>query len=84
VCKSFEAVEMAADRFSINKSWEHIQNKYVGTGHGDMTKFEWLTSMHRDSIASYLGHNDMVTAMAVAKGCSVGRMKYELKMVSLM
>lgn len=32
---------MAADRFSINKSWEHVQSKFVGTGHGDTTKFEW-------------------------------------------
>jgi hypothetical protein len=28
----------AADRFNINRSWEHLQNKYVGTGHPDLTK----------------------------------------------
>jgi splicing factor 3B subunit 5 len=32
---------MAADRFNITKSWEHVQNKFVGTGHADMNKFEW-------------------------------------------
>ena len=32
---------MAADRMNINRSWEHIQQKYVGTGHVDMSKFEW-------------------------------------------
>jgi splicing factor 3B subunit 5 len=35
---------MAADRFSINKSWEHIQSKWVGAGHADMSKFEWATN----------------------------------------
>ncbi len=28
----------AADRYNINRSWEHIQNKHVGTGHPDFTK----------------------------------------------
>ena len=32
---------MAADRFSFNKSWEQVQNKFVGTGHSDTSKFEW-------------------------------------------
>jgi splicing factor 3B subunit 5 len=29
---------MAADRMNINRSWEHLQAKYVGTGHADTTK----------------------------------------------
>jgi hypothetical protein len=29
---------MAADRMNINRSWDHIQAKFVGTGHSDMTK----------------------------------------------
>lgn len=28
----------AADRFNINRQWEHLQAKYVGTGHADTTK----------------------------------------------
>ena len=32
------ACMQAADRYNINRSWEHIQNKYVGTGHPDLTK----------------------------------------------
>ncbi|CAN0344926.1 unnamed protein product, partial [Ectocarpus sp. 12 AP-2014] len=30
--------QQAADRFNMNRSWDHIQNKYVGTGHSDTTK----------------------------------------------
>mmetsp|Transcript_6003 Transcript_6003/g.8976 ORF Transcript_6003/g.8976 Transcript_6003/m.8976 type:complete len:90 (-) Transcript_6003:271-540(-) len=69
---------MAADRFSFNKSWEHIQNKFVGTGHSDMTKFEWATNQHRDTLASHVGHYDMMSYFAVAQNDSIGRVRYQL------
>mmetsp|Transcript_17933 Transcript_17933/g.53357 ORF Transcript_17933/g.53357 Transcript_17933/m.53357 type:complete len:83 (-) Transcript_17933:69-317(-) len=69
---------MAADRMNINRSWEHIQQKFVGTGHVDMTKFEWASNIHRDSLASHLGHHDMLTYLAVAQGDSIGRTRYTL------
>jgi splicing factor 3B subunit 5 len=38
----------AADRFNVNtslsKNWEHLQNKYVGTGHPDISKHEWAVN----------------------------------------
>eukprot|EP00752_Nemacystus_decipiens_P004948 g4501.t1 len=69
---------MAADRFNMNRSWDHIQNKYVGTGHSDTTKFEWATNQHRDSIASHIGHSDLLTYFAVAENNAVGRVRYQL------
>ena len=72
---------MAADRMNINRSWDHIQAKYVGTGHSDMTKFEWASNQHRDSIASHLGHSDIMTYFAVAQGDSIGRTRYALPCV---
>ena len=63
---------------NINRSWEHIQQKYVGTGNSDMTKFEWASNQHRDSIASHLGHHDMLQYFAVAQGDSIGRVRYTL------
>lgn len=36
------ALQATGDRFNVNisfsKNWEHLQNKFVGTGHPDMTK----------------------------------------------
>ena len=58
---------MAADRQNINKSWESIQAKYVGTGHSDMTKYEWATNQHRDTFASHVGHYDLLSYFAVAQ-----------------
>ena len=69
---------MAADRMNINRSWDHIQAKYVGTGHSDMTKFEWASNQHRDSIASHLGHQDILAYFSVAQGDSIGRTRYAL------
>ncbi|EWM28223.1 hypothetical protein NSK_001628 [Nannochloropsis salina CCMP1776] len=69
---------MAADRFNINRSWEHLQNKYVGTGHPDLTKHEWLTNQHRDTYATHLGHHDQLAYIAVAQNDAVGRVRYQL------
>jgi len=69
---------MAADRYNINKSWEYIQTKFVGTGHSDMTKFEWQVNQHRDTYASYLGHYDMQSYFAVAQNDSIGRVRYQM------
>ena len=69
---------MAADRYSFTKSWDYVQSKHVGTGHSDMTKFEWATNQHRDTNASHIGHYDMLSYMAIAQGDSIGRMRYQL------
>ncbi|KAI0496595.1 hypothetical protein KFK09_022915 [Dendrobium nobile] len=39
----------ASDRFNINSQLEHLQAKYVGTGHSDMNRFEWAVNIQRDS-----------------------------------
>ena len=35
------------DRYNILSQMEHLQSKYMGTGHADTTKFEWATNQHR-------------------------------------
>lgn len=66
-----------SDRLNINSQIEHLQTKYVGTGHADITKFEWALNMHRDSYASYIGHHNMAMYFSVVENESVGRVKYE-------
>nr|CAD7417633.1 unnamed protein product [Timema cristinae] len=48
------------DRYNIHSQLEHLQSKYIGTGHADTTKFEWLVNQHRDSSHSqiYFFHGD--------------------------
>ena len=54
-----------------------LQAKYVGTGHADLTRWEWAVNVHRDSYASYIGHHPQLAYFAVAENESIGRKKYE-------
>lgn len=61
---------------SLSKNWEHLQSKFVGTGHPDLTRHEWAVNHHRDSYASHIGHADMLAYFAVAQNQAVGRAKF--------
>ena len=64
------------DRYNIHSQLEHLQSRYVGTGHADMDKWEWMTNQHRDSYASYIGHNDLLGYFAIAENECKARMKF--------
>jgi len=65
-----------AERFHVLSQLEHLQSKYVGTGHSDMSRWEWVTNHHRDSYASYIGHPDVLSLMAVCENESRARVKF--------
>ena len=50
----------------------------MGTGHADLSQFEWAVNIHRDSFASYIGHHNLSVYFSVAENESVGRIKYNL------
>jgi len=58
-------------------SAEQLKARYVGTGHADMSKYEFLTNQHRDTYASHVGHYDQLSYYAVATNESVGRLRLE-------
>ena len=64
------------ERYNIHSQLEHLQSKYIGTGHADTTKFEWVTNQHRDTYASYMGHFDMMNYFAIAENESKARVKW--------
>ncbi|CAB0009191.1 unnamed protein product [Nesidiocoris tenuis] len=66
------------DRYNINSQLEHLQSKYVGTGHADTSKYEWLVNQHRDSYSSYLGHFDMLNFFAIAENEAKARVRFNL------
>jgi hypothetical protein len=72
----------SAYRSSMNSQLEHLQSKYVGTGHADITKWEWAVNIHRDSLAAHAGNPGMLMYSSIALGESMGRTKYNLLMVS--
>jgi len=56
---------------------DQLKAKYIGTGDADMTKYEWVTNMHRDTLASHVGHYDQMSYYAVATNESIGRTRKE-------
>ena len=64
------------ERFSTAAQLEHLQSKYVGTGHPDTNKFEWAVNQHRDSLALYVGHDSLAQYIAIAENESVARVKF--------
>jgi splicing factor 3B subunit 5 len=65
---------------TIHTQLEHLQMKYVGTGHADTTKFEWGLNIQRDSYASYIGHKPMLHYLGSATNQSTERLRYNLLM----
>lgn len=72
---------MNLDRFNVNvslsKNWDHLQSKFAGTGHPDTTKYEWAVNQHRDTHATFLGHQDLLSYLAVAQGISIERARID-------
>ncbi|KAL2871135.1 splicing factor 3B subunit 5 family protein [Aspergillus lucknowensis] len=57
-----------ADKLRTLQNLEAMQARYVGTGHADTTKHEFLSNIVRDSYASYIGHPPLLGYMAVGMG----------------
>eukprot|EP00727_Mastigamoeba_balamuthi_P003209 m51a1_g12886 hypothetical protein (101) ;mRNA; f:1216-1693 len=70
------ATSTASGRETLQSQLEHLQMKYVGTGHPDSTKYEWAVNQHRDSYASFIGHYSLLSYMSVAENVPVGRLRY--------
>eukprot|EP00934_Nitzschia_sp_Nitz4_P007621 Nitzschia sp. Nitz4//scaffold109_size72162//22524//23055//NITZ4_005842-RA/size72162-processed-gene-0.9-mRNA-1//1//CDS//3329532751//7611//frame0 len=58
-------------------STEQLKARYVGTGHADMSKYEWVTNQHRDTYASHVAHYDQLSYYAVAQNESIGRARLQ-------
>lgn len=61
-----------------NISTEQLKARYIGTGHADMPKYEFLTNQHRDTLASHVSHYDQLSYYAVAQNESIGRVRCQM------
>ena len=57
---------------------EHLQQKYVGSGNADTSKWEWGCNIQRDSLASHIGHYSRLKYMALAQNRSVARTRHDM------
>jgi len=72
------ASEENLDRFNIHAQLEALALKYPGTGTADTTKHEFITNIHRDTLASHISSHSRLLYMAVAENSSVARMRHRL------
>jgi splicing factor 3B subunit 5 len=57
-----------ADKLRQQQQLEALQTRYIGTGHGDTTKFEWTSNIMRDSYSSFVGHPPLLAYMSLGLG----------------
>jgi splicing factor 3B subunit 5 len=72
------------DRFNINAQNELLATKYVGTGHADISRFEWNAHIKRDTYASIVGHHHLAAYQAIGENESIGRIKFKCKQSMLL
>jgi splicing factor 3B subunit 5 len=56
---------------------EHLYAKQVGCGNADTTKWEFMTNIHRDSLASHVGHASRLQLFASIENVSCARKRIE-------
>lgn len=66
------------DQFRAFAQLEHMQGKYTGTGHADMTRHEWAVQQHRDSYAAYVAHRPLLSYISIAQNESLERCRYDI------
>mmetsp|Transcript_2195 Transcript_2195/g.3229 ORF Transcript_2195/g.3229 Transcript_2195/m.3229 type:complete len:96 (+) Transcript_2195:105-392(+) len=66
---------MALNAGGASISTDLLQARYIGTGHADMSKHEFITNQHRDTLASHIGHYEQLSYFAVAQNDAVGRVR---------
>jgi len=67
-----------SDRYNIHSQLEHLQSKYIGTGHADTSQFDWVVNQQRDTYATFMGHFDMLNYIAISENETKGRVKFSM------
>ncbi|KAL1697646.1 splicing factor 3B subunit 10-domain-containing protein [Schizophyllum commune] len=78
ICKQRHLTMSSELRYTANTQLEHLHARYTGTGHADISKYEWLTHQHRDTLASIVGHPPLTSYLAIADGEPIARIKFEM------
>ncbi|EEQ37571.1 putative splicing factor 3B subunit [Clavispora lusitaniae] len=55
-----------ADKVRETHQYLHLKGKYIGLGNADTTRDEFLSNIHRDTLASLAMHDNMLTYQATA------------------
>ncbi len=67
-----------SERENLNNNFEALKNKYIGTGHSDITRWEFGTNMQRDMLASHIGHKSRLLFMSIAQNENLYRTRINM------
>ncbi|CAD8084504.1 unnamed protein product [Paramecium primaurelia] len=65
------------DRFNFQTQTEHLHARYVGTGNPDTPKYVWNNHIHRDTLASHIGHHSRMVYFCTAENEPMCRLRYK-------
>ena len=50
----------------------------MGTGHSDTDKWEWMTNIHRDTLAVLISNHNLLKQIAISENETLARVKFNL------
>ena len=56
---------------------DHLQQRWIGTGHADLSRWEWAVHQQRDSYTTYISRASLLDYFAIAHGQTRQRVRYE-------
>ena len=71
-----------ADKLRTQQELERLQAKYIGTGHPDTSGWEFRTNVHRDTFSSIVGHQPLLSYVALAENEAIVKLRAKFIRVS--
>eukprot|EP00792_Barthelona_sp_PAP020_P010728 TRINITY_DN437_c0_g1_i1.p1 TRINITY_DN437_c0_g1~~TRINITY_DN437_c0_g1_i1.p1 ORF type:complete len:91 (-),score=27.78 TRINITY_DN437_c0_g1_i1:269-541(-) len=66
------------DRYAISTNFEHLQKKYKGTGHADISKEEWLRNVRKDQQSHIVLQPSLMSFVSIAQNMSSEEVRIKL------
>jgi splicing factor 3B subunit 5 len=67
-----------SERENLQNNFELLKNKYIGTGHSDITRREFANNMQRDMLASHMEHKSRLYYMSIAQNENMFRTRINM------
>jgi len=67
-----------SERENLQNNFEVLKNKYIGTGHSDITRLEFGNNMKRDMLVSHIEHKSRLLYMSIAQNENMIRTKINM------
>ncbi|KAJ2303661.1 hypothetical protein IWW52_005447 [Coemansia sp. RSA 2704] len=66
------------DKFGMHNQTESMYARYSGTGSASISKHQWITHQHRDTLAHYVADDSLAMLISIAEGESMARTKLNM------